>query len=242
MAVSGGMKCVKFLVFIFNFLFWIAGIALIGLGIFVQIQLNKSIVIYNASSSGAPIVLIVVGVVIFVVSFFGCCGAWKENYCMVTTFAVLLTLIFLVEVAAAIAAYVFKDQAKAAFDDAFIDSMKKYDSSSEMKQAIDDLQQLFKCCGANKTSDWASVMPFNGTLDLPDSCCINQTKGCGKGQDIPTSTTIHKDGCVKGIKDWFDKNLKIIAGVAIGIAAFEVLGIIFACCLMRGIRSGYEVM
>uniref|UniRef100_A0A7N5P9V5 Tetraspanin n=1 Tax=Ailuropoda melanoleuca TaxID=9646 RepID=A0A7N5P9V5_AILME len=88
MAVSGGMKCVKFLVFIFNFLFWIAGIALIGLGIYVQVQMNKSVVISNASSSGVPIVLLIVGAVIFVVSFFGCCGAWKENYCMVTTLPV----------------------------------------------------------------------------------------------------------------------------------------------------------
>ncbi|CAI9546732.1 unnamed protein product [Staurois parvus] len=109
MAVEGGMKCIKYLIFIFNLIFWLCGIALIGLGIYVQIYLNKTLTISNVSTSGAPIVLIVVGVVIFFISFFGCCGAVKENYCMVTTFAVLLGVIFLVEIAAAIAGYVFRN-------------------------------------------------------------------------------------------------------------------------------------
>ena len=39
---------------------------------------------HNVSASSAPIVLIVVGVVVFFIAFFGCCGAWKESYCMVT--------------------------------------------------------------------------------------------------------------------------------------------------------------
>ena len=30
-------------------------------------------------------VLIVVGVLIFVTGFLGCCGAWKENSCMLTS-------------------------------------------------------------------------------------------------------------------------------------------------------------
>ncbi|XP_069086727.1 CD63 antigen [Pleurodeles waltl] len=237
MAVSGGMKCVKYLVFIFNFLFWIAGIALIGLGIYVQIQLNKSIIIQDASSSGAPIVIIIVGAVIFVVSFFGCCGAWKENYCMVTTFAIILTLIFLVEVAAAIAGYIFKDKFKMVIDKSFTNSMGQY-NNTDMAKALDTIQQDFRCCGANGSADWKDFEPFkNGSL--PDSCCITETKGCGSK---PDPSKIFKDGCVAGLKIWLERNIKVIAGVAIGIAAFELLGIIFACCLMKGIRSGYEVM
>ncbi|MGH0164426.1 UNVERIFIED_CONTAM: hypothetical protein FKN15_060272 [Acipenser sinensis] len=77
MAVEGGMKCVKFLLFIFNFLFW---------------------------------------------------------------FAVLLTLIFLVEIAAAIAGYIFKDKVKDVFSTAMEDSMKKYNQSADFKKAVDTIQ------------------------------------------------------------------------------------------------------
>lgn len=238
MAVEGGMKCVKYLVFFFNFLFWLCGIALIALGVFVQVQLNHSIIIKNASSSGAPIVIIIVGVVVFFVSFFGCCGAWKENYCMVTTFAILLTLIFLVEIAAAIAGYVFKDKVNDFFRTSFKDGMVQYNNSAEVKKGLDDLQREFKCCGENSSADWDNYPPFKGNNSVPDSCCKNMTEGCGKQK----SNLIYGDGCVAKINAWIKNNVVVIAGVALGIAFFELLGIIFACCLMKGIRSGYEVM
>jgi hypothetical protein len=37
----------------------------------------------------APLILVVVGVIIFVIAFFGCCGAMKENNCMVLTVSCL---------------------------------------------------------------------------------------------------------------------------------------------------------
>ena len=32
-----------------------------------------------------PVFLIVIGVIVSFIGFLGCCGAYKENYCMVTT-------------------------------------------------------------------------------------------------------------------------------------------------------------
>lgn len=113
--------------------------ALIALGIYAHVALDKTLVVSSASASSTPLAILVLGIVIFFISFFGCCGAWKESYCMVTTvsaltphhhhpdppplnpphpdplpappqFAVLLSIIFLVEIAAAIAGYVFKDK------------------------------------------------------------------------------------------------------------------------------------
>ena len=57
-----------------------------------------------------PVFLVVVGCIIFFVAFFGCCGAIKENHCMTTTFAVLMGVIFLMEIGAGIAAYKLKGQ------------------------------------------------------------------------------------------------------------------------------------
>ena len=53
---------------------------------------------------------VIVGCIIFFVAFFGCCGAIKENHCMTLTFAILLGIIFLMEVGAGIAAYKLKHQ------------------------------------------------------------------------------------------------------------------------------------
>uniref|UniRef100_A0A8D0LB19 Tetraspanin n=1 Tax=Sphenodon punctatus TaxID=8508 RepID=A0A8D0LB19_SPHPU len=240
MAVEGGMKCVKFLVFIFNFLFWICGIALIALGIFVQVNLNKTLVMSNTSSSGAPIVILVVGVIIFFISFFGCCGAWKENYCMVTTFAILLTLIFLVEIAAAIAGYIFKDKVKDALTVGFLADMKKYGADSVATDTINELQNKYNCCGANNYTDWTDVWRNSS---VPESCCLhNGTKPAPNCNVNPTPMTINTEGCAEKVEAWLHKHIVIVAAVALGVAFFEILGIIFACCLMRGIRKGYEVM
>lgn len=122
----------------------VCGVALVAIGIYAHLALNQAVVAGSSSAASSPVAIMVVGIIIFFVSFFGCCGAWKESYCMVTTvsgvgvgdgrglgvlgggsdppppppfamhsslqFAVLLSIIFLVEIAAAIAGYVFKDK------------------------------------------------------------------------------------------------------------------------------------
>ncbi|XP_065431952.1 CD63 antigen [Chrysemys picta bellii] len=241
MALEGGMKCVKFLVFFFNFLFWLCGIALIVIGVLVQLELNKTLIMSSPSASGAPIVIIVVGVVIFFVSFFGCCGASKENYCMVTTFAVLLTCIFLVEIAAAIAGYIFKDKVRTALQGGLEDAMKKYSKDELVAETMNELQKKYSCCGAHNYTDWFKYEPFKSNHSVPTSCCqANATLStCNVN---PTADTINVQGCAESIEAWLKKHIVIVAAVALGIAFFELLGIVFACCLMRGIRRGYEVM
>ncbi|XP_025903162.1 CD63 antigen [Nothoprocta perdicaria] len=239
MAMEGGMKCVKFLVFVFNFIFWVCGVALIAIGLYAQVALNKALVVTSASASSTPIAIVVVGVIIFFISFFGCCGAWKESYCMVTTFAVLLSLIFLVEIAAAIAGYVFKDKVRAVLEQGLQEAVQKYGEDAALREGVDELQEEFHCCGINNYTDWANVAPFKGNDTVPRSCCRVNSTTCNVH---PSPATVYEEGCVSSLEAWMKKNIVVVAAVALGIAFFEVLGIIFACCLMRGIRSGYEVM
>lgn len=44
--------------------------------------------------TSGPIVLIIVGIIVFVVAFFGCCGAVKENHCMIVTVSPFWLLYF----------------------------------------------------------------------------------------------------------------------------------------------------
>ncbi len=65
--------------------FQLAGLGLIIAGAVVQTKLSEYFDFFGGSVSAAAILLIVVGVIIFVIGFFGCCGAYKENYCMTMT-------------------------------------------------------------------------------------------------------------------------------------------------------------
>ncbi|NXA43745.1 CD63 protein, partial [Eudromia elegans] len=215
------------------------GVALIAIGVYAHVALDKALAVTSASASSTPVAIIIVGVIIFFISFFGCCGAWKESYCMVTTFAILLSLIFLVEVAAAIAGYVFKDKVRSVLEQGLQEAVQQYGQDAALREAVDELQEEFHCCGVANYTDWAAVAPFKGNDTVPRSCCRVNGTACNVH---PSPTTVYTEGCLQSLEAWMKKNLLVVAAVALGIAFFEVLGIIFACCLMRGIRSGYEVM
>lgn len=67
------------------FVFQISGIAILAIGSVILISYNHYSAFVYSSYQSAPIVLIVVGVVVFIIAFFGCCGAVRENHCMVIT-------------------------------------------------------------------------------------------------------------------------------------------------------------
>nr|XP_053649633.1 CD63 antigen-like [Cherax quadricarinatus] len=85
MALDTGMKCIKYLLFIFNLLFVISGFAVIIVGAVIEANYRTYLDFISSTYVSASSILIAVGVLIFVVGFFGCCGAVKENHCMVVT-------------------------------------------------------------------------------------------------------------------------------------------------------------
>jgi len=238
MGVEGGMKCVKFLLFFFNFIFWLCGLALIIVGILVQVTFHKTLMIKDASASAIPIVIIVVGVVIFFIAFFGCCGAWKENYCMVTTFVILLSLIIIVEIAAAIAGYIYRGKVSAIVQESLTEMITKY-NNTEIEKAVNQLQKDLKCCGVSNYTDWKDTFP--GGNSVPDTCCVNFTTSCGVGA-MTDPDKLYKEGCRSAVEALLKKNIQWIIVAALIIAFLQIMGVVFSCMLMRGIRSGYEVM
>ena len=90
--------------------FQLSGLFLIVTGGVVQGAYSQYLDFLGDGFFSTPVFLIIVGCIIFFVAFFGCCGAIKENHCMTTTFAVLMGVIFLMEIGAGIAAYKLKGQ------------------------------------------------------------------------------------------------------------------------------------
>lgn len=55
---------------------------LIGVGAWVLIEYGDYVTIESVPNASASKVMIAAGVLVAVISFLGCCGAWKENRCM----------------------------------------------------------------------------------------------------------------------------------------------------------------
>jgi len=217
-----------------NFVFVVVGAALIGLGAYIQVGAKQYLDFLSDNYLNTPIFIMIVGGVIFIVAFFGCCGAYKESSCMIYTYAVLLSVILICEIGAGIAAFALKGDLKNVIETKMVDGMKNYGKEGHdgVTNAWDLLQTDLACCGSHNYTDWAIVMPNA----VPDSCCKEDTKGCGSAPDYVDH--INQKGCLVQFEDKFVGNIGIVGGVAVGVALAQVLAVAFACCLARGIRKG----
>ncbi|KAJ8373481.1 hypothetical protein SKAU_G00040610 [Synaphobranchus kaupii] len=105
MAVS---KCIKYCLFLFNLLFWISGCIILGVSIYIKVSKDSN-QITKLNIPGVDL-LIAIGVIIMVLGFLGCCGAIKENKCMLLLFFIGLLIIFILLLAAGILGAVGEDK------------------------------------------------------------------------------------------------------------------------------------
>lgn len=236
------MSVIKYLMFFFNFLFWLSGLALIIVGAIIRDKYGDYFSYADGKFANAAVFLIIVGVIVFVIGFLGCCGAIKENYCMVTTFAVLLGIIFLLEIVAGSLGFAYKSKVEDKATDALDRAVKDYQNKDQpgAKKIMDWAQQRFECCGSSNASNYADFVSVNGTE--PADYCKKDSKpvSCHRGDSC--NGTIFGEGCKQGFVDFVENNLVVIGAVALGIAFIQLLGIIFACCLMKAIKGEYEVV
>lgn len=240
MAIGAGMSCVKYLLFCFNLLFAITGLIILIVGIKSEINSSPYINLTdkNFYTSG-PIVLIIVGVIVFIVAFFGCCGAVKENHCMIVTFSVFLLIIFVAELAVGIAGYMRHQDLENSIVDHLNKTIKEYPTNKDVAKTFDIVQTDLQCCGIYGPGDWAA----NNITTLPSTCCSGQEITSGVAAPCTeTSEHFHKDGCLNKLVAYFKDIAMVLGGVGIGVAIVQLLGVIFACCLARSIRSQYETV
>lgn len=223
--------------FFFNFLFWVSGLILIIVGAVVEKKYGSEFEFLDTKYSNAPILLIAVGVIVFIIGFLGCCGACKDNYCMVTTFAVLLGVIFILEIVAGAIGFAYKGKVKEVAEKALDKAKSKYEESSVngATKFIDWTQENLECCGVTDyKTDWANK---NGTCG---NAAVNGFASCHKDKDCKKK--LYTTGCVSVLMEFLKNNMVLVGGVAIGIGLIQLLGIVFACLLMKKIKEEYEVV
>lgn len=232
--VEGKMSVIKYLMFFFNFLFWLSGLVLIVIGAIIRDKYGDYVSYADNRFANAAVFIIIVGVVVFVIGFLGCCGAVKENYCMVTTFAVLLAIIFILEIVAGALGFTYKKKVDSVATAALNKAVVGYGEVVGERKLLMWAQKNFKCCGSKDSSDYKGK---NSTDICPKSGGVESCHVGGK-----CTGALYKQGCRKGFIDFIKAKLVIIGAVAVGIAFIQLLGIIFACFLMKAIKGEYEVV
>lgn len=238
------MKFIKYLLFIFNLLFAVSGITLIITAAVIQGVYSKYLDFLGNEFLSAPMLFIIVGVVIFLVAFFGCCGAIKENNCMMITFSIFLALIFICEIAGGIAAYVLRSDVDTVLTENMNKALNQYNATDHggVTDTWNIMQHEIHCCGTTNYTEWFATPYGQSVKGVPDSCCIAYVDGCGFNivNNPDASTRIWTSGCVPELAQQVQHKAGVFVGIGVGIAFIQLIGIVFACLLAKAIRGSYH--
>lgn len=198
--------------FMFNFVILISGCGLVGFGIYTRT--NQLGITSVSSVLGANLVdtlsliLIIVGSIVVLLSFLGCCGAIKEVRCMLVTFFGLLLFMLVGFIVCGILIYAFRGKIEKMTLSRLKESLLTgYGKDNDVTKAWDSMQHIFGCCGVqggiNSTESWAfykrntdwfsnqTYHPMPGGIQyIPESCCKdpentpNKTKCVGQTVDM----------------------------------------------------------
>ncbi|XP_058045989.1 CD9 antigen [Ahaetulla prasina] len=217
MPVKGGTKCIKYLLFGFNFVFWLAGTAVLAIGLWLRFDPQTKEIFKSEQDTTAfstvIYILIGAGALIMLVGFLGCCGAIQESQCMLGLFFTFLLVIFALEVAAAILGFSNKEKVPREVQK-FYDSLFDKRKDPNVRASLKAFHITFNCCGPSGVRD----------PDYQDTC-----------PEDPKP-------CPVAIDDFFKTKMNLIAAVGIGVAVVMIFGMIFSMILCCAIRRDREMV
>lgn len=156
------MKCVKYLLFVFNFIFWLMGSLVLAVGLWLRFD-PKTVSLLSGDKAPDTFfigvyILIGAGSLVMLVGFFGCCGAVRESQCLLGSFFACLLIIFGAEVAAGVFGFLNKDKIIEDVQNFYTTTYNENSNST----SIVSYQNVLNCCGTR-----ASPCP-NNKSDIKD--------------------------------------------------------------------------
>nr|ANG56320.1 tetraspanin [Meretrix meretrix] len=264
MGLGLGGKCGMFFLVTLNILFLLLGLGLLIVGIIMKVdsdviekeEVSKTLneVTFNGNlklgnvASSLSVLIICIGVFVLIVAAFGCFGACCKNRCMLVVYAIVVLLVFILQIAAVALWFIMQNKVEETVEDGLSKSMEKYEgvtSSNEVSVGWDLIFIGFDCCGVNavtltnnefsKTAWWGS----RGSDIIPYSCCKSVTEDNYKAGTESTCTTTlvaaQEKGCYNAFKDFVKKYQTAALAIGIILLIIELIAIVFAFVLCRAI-------
>lgn len=245
--------CLKYVIFSCNVLFWSAGLCVLAVGIWAwnEKDMFSNLTRLTFIALDPAFVLICLGTVTFIIGFTGSVGALRENTCLLSMYAIFLSVLLILEIGLGALVFILKD--KGWIKDQATEGLRAfiihYREDPDQQNLIDWIQEdWLQCCGIEGPKDWDSNNYFNcssgavGSREacgVPFSCCkrrpheLIKNKQCGydvrkEGYSNEISKIINEKGCVQAGEEWVERNLLTISTLSIFMIFMEILGICFA--------------
>ncbi|NXW19449.1 TSN1 protein, partial [Circaetus pectoralis] len=202
----------------------LGGGTLLGVGIWVTMDGQSFLDIFGALSSSVLQVvnvsyfLIVIGAILLVIGFLGCCGAQKESKCLLMMFFSVVLIIFIAEIAAAVVALVYTGLAETLLTAVVTPLLKeKYGVDRSLTHIWNVTMSEVHCCGLNNYTDFTDSYWYQTHETYPEPCC-NDRQPCNGTLAAQSKVP----GCFDQILEEIKTNAGVVGGVAAGIAALEI--------------------
>ncbi|PKK22858.1 tetraspanin 8 [Columba livia] len=228
--MAGVSSCMKYSMFIFNFLFWVCGSIILGVSIWIRVSKDAQQELQIESNMFAGVdLLIAVGSIIMVLGFLGCCGAIKESRCMLLLFFIGLLLILILQITGGVLGAVYRSQIETSYKETLQQNVNSLQGSTEEDKTFQESFQKFEnmnqCCGLlNGAADWGKNFGSNICK------CDVQTSS----SDLCTTYkgyNVYKRPCGEVMLEFIKNHLLVIMGIAFGLAFIEILGLVFSMSL-----------
>lgn len=233
--LNAGMRCVKYMLLIINIMFMITAILLMLVGTTIQAIFTDFSRFIDNYFYSTPALLIAVGCIMLLVSTFGCVGAMKESTMLINIYGLFLFLIFILEIAAAIAAFCLQGDVRDMLIRTMRHSIEEYNTNQLIANDVDFMQRGLECCGIYGPRDWDGKLE-NHTDVIPQSCCKEF-----KPNSLGICDEAFRYGCLSKMDFLISQSAMLIATGATTVAFVQFLGVLCAFMLARTIRRNKSI-
>ncbi|XP_063625056.1 23 kDa integral membrane protein-like [Cydia splendana] len=213
-----GEFLVKYILFFANLFFALSGLALLGIGVAVQLKVTAITALIDGWYEFGPIATMVVGSIVFFIAFLGCCGAIRESNCMLVTYSIFMIVLMVLKIALATIVFVNADSlatsVKNEFNNLFLNNQTEFHK----------IETALTCCGTEGGQSYGLNI-----VSLPPSCCAEGATTCTLLNSYP--------GCNSRAEDFITTFSTAIGVVCIVVAALELVAVVFGLCLANHVRN-----
>ncbi|KAJ8359928.1 hypothetical protein SKAU_G00164530 [Synaphobranchus kaupii] len=245
----------KFTLITYSTIFWLIGGFILAIGIYAEVERQRYKTLEGVFLAPA-VILIVLGVVMFIVSFIGVLSSLRDNLSLLKVFLYTLTICLILELLGGILALVFRNQTVHILNKNIRKGMVNYYDDLDFKNIMDFVQRKFKCCGGKEYLDWEVNMYHNCSAPGPQACGVPYTCCVDlKPQEVANTLcgyqvldkarlellhVIYVRGCTDAVFIWFMDNYKTMAGLLLGILLPQFFGVIISWLYITRVEDAIE--
>ncbi|KAI5617442.1 tetraspanin-15 [Silurus asotus] len=227
---------------------------ILAIGIYAEVERQRFKTLEGIFLAPA-IILIVLGIVMFIVSFIGVLASLRDNLTLLKVFLYTLALCLILELLGGIVALLFRNRTVDLLNKNVRKGMVNYYDDLDFKNIMDFVQRKFKCCGGTEYTDWSVNMYHNcsapGPLacGVPYTCCTTMPNEvtntlCGykvlEKDRLELTNTINVRGCTDAVFLWLMDNYKTMAGILLGILVPQFFGVIVTWLYITRVEDAIE--